>query len=86
MGDYKLNADFVRTARYLKAGPAAEGSYYIVEQKPRFATMGGLWTNSELNVVKQDGTAIPDFYAAGASLGRTLTSDRVAAAFTKVIL
>lgn len=97
----KKDADFARPFQYMKATIAAEGPYYIVEQKPRFATtMGGLCTNDNLNVVKNDGTVIPGLYAAGelvggvmgddspagANVGWALTSGRVAAdAITKAI-
>lgn len=97
----KKDADFARPVQYMKATIAAEGPYYIVEQKPRFATtMGGLCTNDNLNVVKNDGSVIPGLYAAGelvggvmgddspagANVGWALTSGRVAAdAITKAI-
>ena len=97
----KKDADFARPVQYMKATIAAEGPYYIVEQKPRFATtMGGLCTNDNLNVVKNDGAVIPGLYAAGelvggvmgddspagANVGWALTSGRVAAdAITKAI-
>ena len=78
----------------MKAQISAEGPYYIVEQKPRFATtMGGVCTNDSLNLVKADGSAIPNLYGAGefvggvmgddspagANVGWALTSGRVAA-------
>ena len=97
----KKDADFARPVQYMKATIAAEGPYYIVEQKPRFATtMGGLCTNDNLNVVKNDGSVIPGLYAAGelvggvmgddspagANVGWALTSGRVAAdAITKAL-
>ena len=97
----KKDADFDRPVQYMKATIAAEGPYYIVEQKPRFATtMGGLCTDDNLNVVKNDGTVIPGLYAAGelvggvmgddspagANVGWALTSGRVAAdAITKAV-
>lgn len=97
----KKDADFARPVQYMKAKIAAEGPYYIVEQKPRFATtMGGLCTNDNLNVVKNDGSVIPGLYAAGelvggvmgddspagANVGWALTSGRVAAdAITKAV-
>ena len=78
----------------MKATISAKGPYYIVEQKPRFATtMGGLMTDDNLNVIKKDGKVIPGLYAAGelvggvmgddsparANVGWALTSGRVAA-------
>ncbi len=97
----KKDADFDRPVQYMKAEISAQGPYYIVEQKPRFATtMGGLMTNDSLNVIKTDGKVIPGLYAAGelvggvmgddspagANVGWALTSGRVAAdAITKAI-
>ena len=90
----KKDADFGRPVEYMKAEIAAEGPYYIVEQKPRFATtMGGVCTDDNLNLVKTDGTVIPNLYGAGeivggvmgddspagANVGWALTSGRVAA-------
>ncbi|MBS6616827.1 MAG: FAD-binding protein, partial [Sutterella wadsworthensis] len=52
----KKDADFDRPVQYMKAEISAEGPYYIVEQRPRFATtMGGLCTNDKLNVITKDG-------------------------------
>lgn len=88
------DADFERPVRYMKAGISAEGPYYVVEQKPRFATtMGGVLTNDSLNIVTAEGRVIPNLYAAGelvggvmgddspagANVGWALTSGRVAA-------
>ena len=90
----KKDADFGRPVEYMKAEISAEGPYYIVEQKPRFATtMGGVCTDDNLNLVKTDGTVIPNLYGAGeivggvmgddspagANVGWALTSGRVAA-------
>ncbi len=59
------DADFDRPVQYMKAEIAAKGPYYIVEQKPRFATtMGGV---------------MGDDSPAGANVGWALTSGRVAA-------
>ena len=78
----------------MKAEISAAGPYYIVEQKPRFATtMGGVCTDGKLNIVREDGSVIPNLYAAGelvggvmgddspagANVGWALTSGRVAA-------
>ena len=90
----KKDADFGRPVEYMKAEIAAEGPYYIVEQKPRFATtMGGVCTDDHLNIIREDGKVIPNLYAAGelvggvmgddspagANVGWALTSGRVAA-------
>ncbi len=88
------DADFGRPAEYMKKTISSDGPFYIVEQKPRFATtMGGLCTTDSLNVITKDGKAIPGLYAAGelvggvmgddspagANVGWALTSGRVAA-------
>ena len=90
----KKDADFGRPVEYMKAEISAEGPYYIVEQKPRFATtMGGVCTDDYLNIIREDGKVIPNLYAAGelvggvmgddspagANVGWALTSGRVAA-------
>ena len=75
-------------------GGLGEGPYYIVEQKPRFATtMGGVCTDDHLNLIQSNGKVIPNLYGAGelvggvmgddspagANVGWALTSGRVAA-------
>lgn len=90
----KKDADFGRPVEYMKAEISAEGPYYIVEQKPRFATtMGGVCTDDHLNIIREDDKVIPNLYAAGelvggvmgddspagANVGWALTSGRVAA-------
>ena len=88
------DAAFGRPVQYMKATIATEGPYYIVEQKPRFATtMGGVCTDDNLNLVTKSGKVIPNLYGAGelvggvmgddspagANVGWALTSGRVAA-------
>ena len=88
------DADFGRPVQYMKAEIAAQGPYYIVEQKPRFATtMGGVCTDDHLNLIQSNGKVIPNLYGAGelvggvmgddspagANVGWALTSGRVAA-------
>ena len=90
----KKDADFGRPVQYMNAQISAEGPYYIVEQQPRFATtMGGVCTDDNLNMIKADGSVIPNLYGAGeivggvmgddspagANVGWALTSGRVAA-------
>ena len=59
------DADFGRPAAYLTT-KIGEGPYYIVEQKPRFATtMGGVVLNDNLQVINEAGEVIPGLYAAG---------------------
>ena len=88
------DADFGRPVQYMKAEIAAQGPYYIVEQKPRFATtMGGVCTDDHLNLIQSNAKVIPNLYGAGelvggvmgddspagANVGWALTSGRVAA-------
>ena len=58
--------DFGRPAAFMKAAISSEGPYYIVEQKPRFATtMGSVIVDENLQVLNQQGKPIPGLYAAG---------------------
>lgn len=90
----KKDADFNRPVQYMKAEISEQGPYYIVEQKPRFATtMGGLVTNDKLQVLNKSGKPIVGLFAAGevangvmgddspagANVGYALTTGRVAA-------
>ena len=53
--------DFGRPAAFMKAAISSEGPYYIVEQKPRFATtMGSVIVDENLQVLNQEGKPIPD--------------------------
>ena len=53
-----------------------EGPYYLVEQKPRFATtMGGLVVNTTLEVENTDGEVIDGLYAAGEVVGGVMGDD-----------
>ena len=62
--------DFGRPAEFLKAEISAEGPYYIVEQKPRFATtLGGVCATNNLEVLNEAGEVIPGLYAAGELIG-----------------
>lgn len=77
----KKDADFDRPAKYMNAEISAEGPYYIVEQKPRFATtMGGVCTDDKLNIVKTNGQVIPNLYAAGELVGGVMGDDSPAGA------
>lgn len=52
------------------------GPYYLVEQKPRFATtMGGLVVNELLEVKNTQGTVISGLYAAGEVVGGVMGDD-----------
>ena len=69
------DADFGRNASYLTMKIGA-GPYYLIEQKPRFATtMGGLVVNTNMQVLKQDGNAISGLYAAGETCGQVMGDD-----------
>lgn len=60
------DSDFGRPARFMKAEVSAKGPYYIVEQKPRFATtMGSVVVDTSLHVLDKAGNPIPNLYAAG---------------------
>ena len=53
-----------------------DGPYYIIEQKPRFATtMGGLVVDTDLEVKNTDGEVIPGLYAAGEVVGGVMGDD-----------
>ncbi len=50
--------------------PLGDGPFYIVEQKPRFATtLGGIKINDKMEVVKESGETIPGLMAAGEVIG-----------------
>ncbi len=58
--------DFGRTKDNLKAAISDKGPYYIVEQKPRFATtMGSVELSQNMQVLDKAGKVIPGLYAAG---------------------
>ena len=67
--------DFGRSGDYLTT-PIGDGPYYIVEQKPRFATtMGGLVIDTDLHVINKDGAVINGLYAAGEVVGGVMGDD-----------
>ncbi len=67
--------DFDRAPEYL-AKAFGDGPYYIVEQKPRFATtMGGLVIDTDLKVQNKDSAAIKGLYAAGEVVGGVMGDD-----------
>ncbi|AZK45329.1 FAD-dependent oxidoreductase [Paenibacillus lentus] len=60
-----VDTEFKKPAEMLQAY-AAEGPYYLVKFVPDFvATMGGLKTTGDCQVVREDGTAIDGLYAVG---------------------
>ena len=57
---------FGRTKDNLKAAISDKGPYYIVEQKPRFATtMGSVQLSKSMQILDKSGKVIPGLYAAG---------------------
>lgn len=69
------DTDFNRQAEYLEM-PVGEGPYYLVEQKPRFATtMGGLVANTDLSILNADGDIIEGLFAAGETVGGVMGTD-----------
>lgn len=69
------DAEFGRGSEYLTV-KIGDGPYYIVEQKPRFATtMGGLVIDEALEVINIDGAVIPGLYAAGEVVGGVMGDD-----------
>ncbi|WP_367378259.1 FAD-dependent oxidoreductase [Enterococcus gilvus] len=67
--------DFDRQLEFLQE-KVGEGPYYMIEQKPRFATtMGGLVANSDLQVMNRNDQAIEGLYAAGEVVGGVMGSD-----------
>ena len=67
--------EFHRELRFLQK-PVGEGPYYLIEQKPRFATtMGGLVVNTDLSVVNTEGHVIKGLYAAGEVVGGVMGTD-----------
>ncbi|WP_051221070.1 FAD-dependent oxidoreductase [Eremococcus coleocola] len=69
------DSDFNRQAEFLRI-PIEEGPYYLVEQKPRFATtLGGLKVNKDLQVLDKDGLVIEGLYAAGETVGGVMGND-----------
>ncbi len=61
--------DFGRPADFLTA-KIGEGPYYVVEQKPRFATtLGGVCATDNFEVINEQDQTIPGLYAAGELIG-----------------
>jgi fumarate reductase flavoprotein subunit len=67
--------EFGRSADYMTM-EIGDGPYYIVEQKPRFATtMGGLVIDTDLEVINTSGEIISGLYAAGEVVGGVMGDD-----------
>lgn len=70
-----VDEDFGRQPQFLKK-PVGQGPYYLIEQKPRFATtMGGLVVNTNLEVLNKEGQIIEGLYAAGEVVGGVMGTD-----------
>ncbi|MGM0213452.1 FAD-dependent oxidoreductase [Enterococcus sp. AZ109] len=70
-----VDEEFGRQPEFLQK-PVGEGPYYLIEQKPRFATtMGGLVANDHLEVLNKAGEAIQGLYAAGEVVGGVMGTD-----------
>lgn len=69
------DADFNRPVKFMKK-PVGAGPYYLVEQKPRFATtMGGLVVDEQLRVINKSGEVIKGLLAAGELVGGVMGTD-----------
>lgn len=70
-----VDEDFGRPSMFLQV-PVGEGPYYMIEQKPRFATtMGGLVADDKLQVHNTKGDVIKGLYAAGEVVGGVMGTD-----------
>ena len=73
-----VDEDFGRDAKYM-AAEIGEGPYYLVEQKPRFATtLGGLVVNGKLQVLDTDNNVIEGLYATGDVAGGARGNNSIA--------
>lgn len=64
-----------RSGEYLSM-KIGDGPYYLVEQKPRYATtMGGIAVNTDLQVLDTSGNVIPGLYAVGEVVDGVMGSD-----------
>lgn len=69
------DAEFGRSPEYMTK-KIGDGPYYLVEQKPRFATtMGGLVVNTSLEVMNKSDKVIPNLYASGETVGGVMGDD-----------
>ena len=70
-----VDEEFGRPSMFLKV-PVGKGPYYMIEQKPRFATtMGGLVVDDKLQVHNTKGEVIKGLYAAGEVVGGVMGTD-----------
>lgn len=69
--------DFDRPADFLSK-PIGDGPYYLVEQRPRYATtLGGLLINTDLQVMNKEKQPIKGLYAVGDTAGGVRGDDSV---------
>lgn len=69
--DEEFNRESIFLQKEVGAGP-----YYLIEQKPRFATtMGGLVVNEKLQVMNTSDESIEGLYAAGEVVGGVMGTD-----------
>ncbi len=62
----KDDKDFHRQLKFMTKTIDTKGPFYIIEQKPRFATtLGGVKVTTKMEVIDQNGKTIPNLYAAG---------------------
>ena len=72
-----VDEEFGRAPQYMKE-KIGDGPYYLVEQKPRYATtLGGLKINSDLQVINTDGAVIEGLYACGDVAGGARGDDSI---------
>ena len=70
-----VDSEFGRPAEFMTM-EIGDGPYYLIEQKPRFATtMGGLVVNTSLEVQNTSGETIKGLYAAGETVGGVMGDD-----------
>lgn len=69
--------DFGRDPSYMNK-KIEDGPYYLVEQKPRYATtLGGLLVNDKLQVINTNGEIIEGLYSAGDTAGGMRGDDSI---------
>jgi len=67
--------DYNRPPQFLSK-TIENGPYYLIEQRPRFATtLGGLVVNANLQVLDKEGKVIDKLFAAGETVGGVMGSD-----------
>lgn len=67
--------DFGRPDEFFKT-KVGDGPYYLIEQKPRFATtMGGLVADTQLQILDENGEPISGLLGAGETVGGVMGTD-----------